>query len=144
MFNCITKASPCNEHPLTHHFYIVKLGCAGVNFFLIFAPKHRLCVLVRIASLRRFERVPTINVLSKNKKNVKKFHLKMNIFTAVKYCCISHGHACVMARRAYKVLTIMCLSYYSRIILASESTFAHLSQILWSFSQCIQHTNRND
>ena len=34
--------------------------------------------------------------LSKNKKYIKKFHLKMNLFTAVKYCCILHGRVCVM------------------------------------------------
>ena len=33
----ITKTSPYNEHPLTSHFYIVKLGFTGVYFFLIFA-----------------------------------------------------------------------------------------------------------
>ena len=49
----ITKTSPCNEHPLTPHFYIVNLGFTGVYIFLIFAPKHRLWVLVRTASLRR-------------------------------------------------------------------------------------------
>ena len=37
-------------HP---HFYIVKLLLTGVFFFL-FALKHRLLVLVRTASLRRF------------------------------------------------------------------------------------------
>ena len=29
-------------------------------------------------------------------KNVIIFHLKINIFTAVKYCCILHGRVCVM------------------------------------------------
>ena len=43
----ITKTSPYNEHPLASHFYIVELGLTGVYFFLIFAPKHRLWVLVR-------------------------------------------------------------------------------------------------
>ena len=56
-------------------------------FFLIFAPKYRLLVLVRTASF---------NVSSKNKKNIKQNHLKMNIFIAVKYCCILHGRVCVM------------------------------------------------
>ena len=37
-----------------------------------------------------------INVLSKNTKNVISFHLKINIFTAVKYCCILHGRVFVM------------------------------------------------
>ena len=59
--NCLMDKSvnimltcPSNEHPLTPHFYIVKLGFTGVSFFLIFAQKHRLWVLVRTASLRRF------------------------------------------------------------------------------------------
>ena len=33
--NNITKTSPCNENPLTPHFYIVKFGFTGVYFFLI-------------------------------------------------------------------------------------------------------------
>ena len=37
--------------------------------FPISAQKHRLWVLVRTASARRFYRVPTIYVLSRNKKN---------------------------------------------------------------------------
>ena len=54
-FSCITKTCPCNVYPLKPHFYIVKLGYAGVHlFFLIFAPTHRLWVLVRTASARRF------------------------------------------------------------------------------------------
>ena len=51
----IKKTSPCNEDPLTPHFYIVKLGFTGVYIiFLIFAPKPRLWVLVRTASVGRF------------------------------------------------------------------------------------------
>ena len=46
----ITKTSPCNEDPLTPHFYIVK----GIHYFLDFALKHRFWVLVRTALLRRF------------------------------------------------------------------------------------------
>ena len=52
---------PCNEHPLTPHFYIEKVGFTrvyifflfllqGIHIFLIFAPKHRLWVLVRTGS----------------------------------------------------------------------------------------------
>ena len=51
----IKKTCPCNVYPLKPHFYIEKLGYAGVyQFFFIFAPKHRLWVLVRTASARRF------------------------------------------------------------------------------------------
>ena len=32
----ITKTSPCNEDPLTPHFYIVKLGFTGVYIILLF------------------------------------------------------------------------------------------------------------
>ena len=38
----------------------------------------------------------TINVFSKNKKNIRNFHLKINMFTAVKFCCILHGRVCVL------------------------------------------------
>ena len=41
-------------------------------------------------------RVPTIYVLSKIKKYLTFFHMKITIFTAVKYCSILHGHVCVM------------------------------------------------
>ena len=36
------------SYPLTPHFYIVKLGFyRGIHYFLIFALKHRLWVLIR-------------------------------------------------------------------------------------------------
>ena len=72
----IMITSPCNEDPLTPHFYIAKLGFTGVFiFFVFFALKHILWVLVRAASLRRFLRVPTIYVLNKLKKNITFFFI---------------------------------------------------------------------
>ena len=51
----ITKTCLYNTDPLIPHFYIVKLGFSGVYIiFLISAQKHRLWVLVRTASARRF------------------------------------------------------------------------------------------
>ena len=51
----ITKTYLYNIDPLKPHFYIVKLGFTGVYIiFLISAQKHRLWVLVRTASPRRF------------------------------------------------------------------------------------------
>ena len=35
-FYLIRKTSPCNEHPFTSHFYIVKLGFTGVYIFFLF------------------------------------------------------------------------------------------------------------
>ena len=51
----ITKTYLYNFDPLKPHIYIVKLGFTGVYIiFLISAQKHRLWVLVRTASPRRF------------------------------------------------------------------------------------------
>ena len=51
----ITKTCLYNFDPLKPHFYIVKLGFTGVYIiFLISAQKHRLWVLVRTASPRRY------------------------------------------------------------------------------------------
>ena len=52
------------------------------------------CILMYFNIVRR---VPTIYVLSKNKKIITFFHLKITIFTAVKYCYILYGHVCVMS-----------------------------------------------
>ena len=55
IFPFITKTYLYNFYPLKPHFYIVKLGFTGVYIiFLISAQKHRLWVLVRTASPRRF------------------------------------------------------------------------------------------
>ena len=40
--------------------------------------------------------MPAIYVLSKNKINIKFFHLKIIIFTALKNHCILYKHVCVM------------------------------------------------
>ena len=86
--NIITKTSPCKEHPLLYN----KTGVyRGIHYFLIFALKHRLWVLT--------EAVLTCThdlCFEQKNKNIKNFHLKINIFTAVKYCCILHGRVCVM------------------------------------------------
>ena len=51
----ITKTYLYNFDLLKPHFYIEKLGFTGVYIiFLISAQKHRLWVLVRTASMRRF------------------------------------------------------------------------------------------
>ena len=56
----------------------------GVPIVLIFDPKHRLWVLVRTALARRFKRVPTIYVMSKNKKKKNQYfsNKKKSIFDA--------------------------------------------------------------
>ena len=50
----IMKTYLYNIDPLKPHFYVVKLGFTGVYIiFLISASKHKLCVLVRTASVRQ-------------------------------------------------------------------------------------------
>ena len=64
-----------------------KIGvCRGIPIFLIFAPKHRLWVLVRTA----------IYVLNKNKKNIKFFPMKFSIFVFEKILHTLHGQVFVM------------------------------------------------
>ena len=75
-----------------------------MHCFLIFALKHKLWVLVRTAS------VPTIYILSKNKKIIKFFHLKIIFFTTLKNCCELHGHVFVM------LLLIPVLVSFSSIV----------------------------
>ena len=75
-WNIITKTCLYNSDPFKPHFYIVKLGFTGVSIiFLISAQKHRLWILVRTASRRRFYWVPTIYVLSRNMKNIRIFFI---------------------------------------------------------------------
>ena len=53
--SCILQTSPCNEYPLTSHLLYSKVVVyRGITYFLFFAPKDRLWVHVRNASLRRF------------------------------------------------------------------------------------------
>ena len=78
----ILKTCLYNIDPLKPHFYIVKLGFTGVYIIFSFLlKKHRLWVLVRTAWPRRFWRVPTFYVLSKNKKNIWVFFIwKFSVF----------------------------------------------------------------
>ena len=93
----ITKTCLYNFDPLKPHFYIVKLGVTGVYFiFLISVQKHRLRVLLRSAPPRRFLRVPTIYVLSRNMKNVRIFIGKFSgfdgeIFNIIGKACFRNG-----------------------------------------------------
>ena len=55
VYSLITKTCLYNFDPIKPHFYIAKLGLKEVyTIFLISAKKHRLWVLVRTASARRF------------------------------------------------------------------------------------------
>ena len=84
----IMQTCPCIVHPLTPHFYIVELGFTGVYIiFLILALKQRL--LVRVTSTHNL-------CFEQKKKKITIFHLKIILFTAVKYCRIKHRRVCIM------------------------------------------------
>ena len=67
----------------------------GIHYFLIFALKHRLCVLIRTASEAVLTCIHNL-CFEQNKKNITIFHLKIIIFSAMKYRSILNGHVCVM------------------------------------------------
>ena len=66
--NMSVKYKPPHTPPLYRKSGVSR----GISIFLIFAPKHRLWVLVRTASARGVLLVPTIYVLGKNKKKILK------------------------------------------------------------------------
>ena len=93
----ITKTYLYNFDPLKPHFYVVKLGLTEVCIiFLISSHKHRLWVLVRTASMRRFWRVPTIYVLSRNMKNIRIYFLKICHFLVVEFSVYLNRRVFVM------------------------------------------------
>ena len=68
----------------------------GIHYCLIFAPKHRLWVLV-----------PTINVLSKNKKNSQTFSNEIVIFFGHENDrCMLYGRVFVMCSTRCRVLNV--------------------------------------
>ena len=93
----ITKTCLYNFDPLKPHFYIVKLGFTGVYIiFLISAQKHRLWVLVRTASPRRFKQEPSIYVLSRKMKDIRVFLSEIFQFLEVKLSIYLNMHVFVM------------------------------------------------
>ena len=103
----IMQTCPYSEYPLTPHFYIVKLGFTGVYIIFLFLLLNTDCGY----SLEPPQCVPTIYVLSKNKKNIKIFHLKVISFTVFKNCSILHGNVCVKSELTgyLCVLFVLCL-----------------------------------
>ena len=96
----ITKTYLYNDDPLKPHFFIVKLGFTGVYIILLIsAQKHRLWVLVRTASPRRFERVPTICGLSRKMKKISEILFDNLPFLVVKFSVYLNRRVFVMKTR---------------------------------------------
>ena len=130
----ITKTYLYNFDPLKRHFYIVKLGFTGVYIiFHISAQKHRLWVLVRTASVRRFERVPTIYVLSRNMKIIRFFYLKIFSFLEVKFSIYLNRRVFVMEDTFSPCVAHMY--FYIRTGWSGPSLSAN--RIIWHYRICI-------
>ena len=84
--NHIRKTCPCNVYPIEPHFYIAKLGYAGVYLFFFFLLQNMDCGYSLEPPRRTALRVPTIYVLGKNKKNIETFILKIfNFYNIEKF-----------------------------------------------------------
>ena len=82
-----------NMPPYTPLLYSKTGVWRDIPIFLIFAPKHRLWVLIRTEVL-----MCTHNLcFEKNKKNIKKILLNILIFYNFKNLCILHGRVFVMS-----------------------------------------------
>ena len=76
--------------PYTPLLYSKTGVCRGIPIFCIFDPKHRLWVLVRITKVAL---MCTHNLcLSKSKKNMKSFLVKISIFTTKTFPCIAWAY----------------------------------------------------
>ena len=79
----IRKTCPCNEYPLKPHFYIVKLGYAGVYLFFLFLLQNIDCGY-------------SLEPPRKNKKNINIFLAKFSILGTEKNLYRLHGQVFVM------------------------------------------------
>ena len=81
----IRKTCPCNVYPLKPHFYIAKLGYAGVYLFFLFLLQNIDCGYSLEPPRRGGSNVyPQKYVLSKNKKKYQKFPTEIFQFLQLK------------------------------------------------------------
>ena len=112
--------------PLKPQFYIVKLEFTGVYVIFLILQKNRLWVLFRTASPRRFLRLPTIYVLSRNVKNIRIFYLKMFLLLMAKFSIYMY-----LNRRLFVMVIALLWHFYSNFIFFEESQWNRD----WSFVQ---------
>ena len=104
----IRKTCTCNVYPLKPHFYIAKLGFAGVNLFFLFLLQNIDCGYSLEPPRRGGSNVyPQSMFLSKNKKNIKHFLLEnFYFFYGYKNLCILHGRVFVMLKAETKKVQV--------------------------------------
>ena len=87
----IRKTCPCNEYPLNPHFYIAKLGYAGVYLFFLFLLQNIDCGYSLEPPRRGGSNVyPQSMSLSINKKNINFFYCENLHFYIKNNFCIMH------------------------------------------------------
>ena len=92
-------------YPLEPHFYIVKLGYAGVYLFFLFLLQNIDCGYSLEPPRRGGSNVyPQSMFLSKTKKNIKFLLMKFSIFTGEKNLCILHGQVFVISGEAVGII----------------------------------------
>ena len=101
--HCIRKTCPCNVYPLEPHFYIAKLGYAGVYLFFLFLLQNIDCGYSLEPPQRGgFNVYPQSMFWSKNKKNIKIFLMKFSFFLQLKKQhkkkTVLHGQVFVMEK----------------------------------------------
>ena len=100
MLTCSYNVNPLYKPLLYYKIWIYR----GIHYFLIFDLKHRFWVLVRTASMRRLQRVPTIYVLS---KNIRILHLRIDIVFFNNSCIV---YMQLLLTNKYATAIILCIS----------------------------------
>ena len=85
------KTCPCYVNPIEPHFYIAKLGYAGVYLFFLFLLQNIACGYSLEPPRRGGSNVTTIYVLSKNMKNIEQILLTFFICYNLKICVYCMG-----------------------------------------------------
>ena len=109
----IRKTFPCNIYPFIPHFYIAKLGYAGVYLFFLVLLQNIDCGFT-LEPPRRGGSTSTHNLCfgAKNKKNYQNISTDFffNFYNLIKIC-ISHGRVFVM--KNFKIFLLKIFSFYN-------------------------------
>ena len=78
------------------------------------------------------------SVSKKKEKNMKNFHLKIIIFTAVKKCCMLHERVFVMQRMLCGNQTLCCCCFFVFVFesLSIDQSLRKNTKTLWMALKC--------
>ena len=93
VINHIRITCPCNKYPLKPHFYLVKMGFAGIHLFFLFLVQNRLWVLVSShnvcfgAKIRKID-IPLHTPVLPYKSGFKGIFIARTCFSDAKHCIV--------------------------------------------------------